>query len=54
MKHMKNYKRHFLDKHSEARTHHCGYCGKGYSTKNSLDTHMYAYHRELIVTRQKQ
>ena len=51
MKHMRNYKRHLEDKHSDnTNNHYCGYCGKVYGSKNSLSTHMYSYHREQYLS----
>ena len=50
MKHMRNYKRHLMDKHIISTScHYCGYCGKVYGTKNSLSTHLYSYHREQYL-----
>jgi len=49
MKHMRNMKRHFVDKHSEQRTHLCQFCKKIYKSKNSMETHQYLYHKEEIM-----
>jgi len=47
MKHSRNLKRHYVDKHNNQETAHvCGICGKVYKSKNSLETHRYMYHRE--------
>jgi len=50
MKHMRNMKRHFADKHSEQQTHVCQYCKKSYKSKNSMETHQYLYHKEEMLS----
>jgi len=50
MKHMRNMKRHFVDKHSsQQQTHICRFCQKSYKSKNSMETHQYLYHKEEIM-----
>lgn len=49
MKHMRNMKRHFIDKHSEQKSHVCQFCKKSYKSKNSMETHQYLYHKEDIM-----
>jgi uncharacterized Zn-finger protein len=49
MKHLKNYKRHLLDRHSGPGAHPCTYCGKAYGSNNSLVTHMYTYHKDQYL-----
>ena len=49
MKHLRNYKRHMADKHSGIGPLPCTYCGKTYSSNNSLMTHMYSFHREQYL-----
>merc|ERR1719318_1200194 len=46
MKHMRNLKRHFVDKHSEQQSHVCQFCKKSYKSRNSMETHQYLYHKE--------
>ena len=48
MKHMKNCRRHYMDKHVEQESHVCRFCNKSYKTKHSMETHQYAYHKEEV------
>jgi len=54
MKHMRNMKRHFVDKHSEQKSHVCQFCKKSYKSKNSMETHQYLYHKEDIMNMKMQ
>ena len=50
MKHMRNLKRHFVDKHSEQQESHvCQFCNKSYKSRNSMETHQYLYHKEEML-----
>jgi len=49
MKHLRNLKRHFVDKHSEQQSHVCQFCQKIYKSKNSMETHQYLYHKEEMA-----
>jgi len=48
MKQMRNFKRHYMDKHTEQESHVCRFCNKIYKTKHSMETHQYAYHKEEL------
>ena len=50
MKHMKNFRRHMMDKHTNQENHFCRFCNKNYKTKNSMEKHQYAYHKEELKT----
>jgi len=50
MKHMKNFRRHMQDKHTNQENHICRFCNKNYKTKNSMEKHQYAYHKEELKT----
>jgi len=48
MKQMRNFKRHYMDKHTEQESHVCRFCNKIYKSKRSMETHQYAYHKEEL------
>jgi len=48
MRQMKNFRRHYIDKHTEQQSHVCGFCGKNYKTKHSMETHQNSFHKEDV------
>ena len=48
MRQMKNFRRHYIDKHTEQEGHVCRFCGKSYKTKHSMETHQNSFHKEEV------
>jgi len=47
IKHLSNLRRHIRDKHSgDEQPFICKYCFKSYKSQNSMDTHVYLYHKK--------